>query len=67
MMNSLNAGSEEKEPAFLYTENPTLGVGFEGAKGDEDDKKTPFAYNRSAVRQLHNEKQKEVIRRWRMT
>ena len=52
---------------FLYTENPTLGVGFDGAKGGEGDKKTPFAYNRSAVRQLHNEKQKEVIRRWRMT
>jgi len=52
---------------FLYAENPTLGVGFSEAKGGEDDKKTPFAYNGSAVRQLHNEKQKEVIRRWRMT
>ena len=29
---------------FLYSENPTLGVGFSGAKGGEDDKKAPFAY-----------------------
>ena len=28
---------------FLYSENPTLGVGFRRAKGDEEERETPFA------------------------
>ena len=56
-----------KQGRFLSIEKPTLGVGFKRAKGYEEERKTPFAIIRSAVCQLHNEKQKEVIRRWRMT
>ena len=41
IVNCTESGPERRNSlgSFLYTENPTLGVGFNGAKGGEDDKK----------------------------
>lgn len=40
-------------PIFLYSENPTLGVGFKSAQRRRGEKGNSFCYHRSAVRQLH--------------